>query len=100
MAAIQEITLPISGRRATVRRPTGRDMVEAERLAGKDAGAIAIQFALLSRVASLDGRVLPYEDFQDLPAEDIMAMSKVDFTEGPPPGPPDAPQRESSPSQG
>jgi hypothetical protein len=100
MAAIQEITLPISGKKATVRRPTGRDMVEAERLAGEGAGPVAIQFAILSRVATLDGRVLPYEDFQDLAAEDIMAMAKVDFTDPKPPGPPGEPPRESLPSQG
>jgi hypothetical protein len=98
--AVQEITLPVSGKKATVRRPTGRDMIQAELLAGAEAGPVAIQFAILSRVATLDGRVLPYEDFQDLAAEDIMAMAKVDFTDPKPPGPPDAPPRESSPSQG
>jgi hypothetical protein len=90
-----ELTLPISGKTATIRRPTGRDIIQAERLAGSDAGPLTLQVAILSRVASIDGRTLPFEDFQDLDMEDIQAMLKVDFTKGPPPGPPATSQAQS-----
>jgi hypothetical protein len=64
-------------------------MVEAERLAGKDAGEIAAVLALLSRIATIDGRVLPFEDLQDLDMEDLTAMN-VDFSQEPRPAPPGA----------
>jgi hypothetical protein len=79
-----ELTLPISGKTATIRRPTGRDIIQAERLAGSDAGPLTLQVAILSRVASIDGRTLPYEDFQDFDFRDIEAMVHTDFTEAPP----------------
>jgi len=71
-------------------------MVEADRLAGPDAGQMAVQIALLSRVASIDGKVLPFEDFQDLDADDIIAMVKRDFSPSPPPSPPEPSQTEYS----
>jgi len=66
-----EIKLPISGRTAVIRRPTGRDMVEAERIAGPNAGPIAIQFATLSRITMIDGHTLPYEDFLACDIKDL-----------------------------
>jgi len=89
-----ELTLPISGKTATIHRPTGRDLVQADRLAGAEAGQITVQIALLSRVATIDGKVLPFEDFQDLDADDIMAMVKRDFPSVPKPSPPEMPQPE------
>jgi hypothetical protein len=80
--------LPYSGQSATIRRPTGRDMVEAERLAGKDAGSLTIQLAILSRVTSIEGRVLPYEDFLTLDAEDLDFLGKQEIKKPPPPSPP------------
>ena len=82
MQAHIETTLPVSGKAASVRRPTVRDMVEAERLAGEGYGPIALQTALLSRVATVEGRVLPFEDFQDLDADDLAALMALDFSGG------------------
>jgi hypothetical protein len=96
--ATQEIALPISGKKAVLRRATGRDMVEADRLAGRDAGDYTVRMAMLSRLASVDGRVLPFEDFQDLDMEDITAMMSLDFPTEPKAGPPGMPPSASSPS--
>jgi hypothetical protein len=63
-------------------------MVEAERVAGESAGRITYQLALISRIASIDGRVLPFEDFQDLDHEDIEALGKLDIPKEPRPAPP------------
>jgi hypothetical protein len=75
---INEGTLPVSGRAYSLRRPTGRDMVESEIIIGKDGGAIALQMAILSRVTSIDGKVLPYQDFLDLDAEDLDHLGKLE----------------------
>ena len=77
--AITEAILPISGKKATLRRPTGRDMVEAEMLCGGVSRPLAIQMALLSRCAIIDGRTLPYEDFLDMDAEDLDILGKLDM---------------------
>jgi len=76
---ITEMELPISGKHVTMRRATGRDLVQAEMLAGKDAGENALRLAILSRITTVDGRVLPYEDFLDLDTEDINAFMNMDF---------------------
>ena len=80
------------GKQAVIRRPTGRDMVEADRLAGPKAGQITLQIALLSRTATIGGAVLPYEDFQTLDLEDINEMIERDFPSVPPPSPPETQQ--------
>ena len=87
-----ELTLPISGKTATLRRPTAHDMVQADQLAGPDAGYMTLRIAVLSRIATIDGRVLPFEDFQDLDLEDITAMNQRDFPQEPPPSPPEMQQ--------
>mgnify|MGYP001176949197 CR=1 FL=1 len=86
MGAIKEIKLPVSGQIAQVRRPTGRDIVEAEKLAGKDSGDRAYNLALISRVSVVGGGTIPYEDLLALDAEDIAALMSVDlgFTESQP----------------
>lgn len=86
MAAMKEITLPYSKQTAVVRRPTGRDIVEAERITGNEAGERAYNLSLLSRVSSIDGKTLAYEDLLLLDAEDIQALMAVDlgFTESHP----------------
>lgn len=83
---MKEITLPVSKKVATLRRPTGRDVVEAERILGKDGGERAYNLALLSRVTILDGKGLTYEDLLDLDAEDIHELGATDlgFTESQP----------------
>jgi hypothetical protein len=67
-------------------------MVQADRLAGPDAGDITFRTALLSRIATIGGAVLPFEDFQDLDLEDIMAMVQRDFSSEPPASPPEMQQ--------
>jgi hypothetical protein len=79
MANILEVTLPYSGRTATIRRPTGRDMVEAEVLAGEKAGRLTVQLALLSRLTMFDGKLLPYEDFLQFDGEDISFLLEQDM---------------------
>jgi len=74
---IVELVLPISGKNASVRLPTGRDLVEAERIAGDGAGSIALGLALNSRLATIDGHVLPYEDFLELDSQDLGAISEA-----------------------
>jgi hypothetical protein len=79
MSNILEFTLPISGKSATMRRPTGRDSVEAEHLVGPDYGPIALQIGILSRVVSIEGKILPYEDFQALDMADINFIREKDW---------------------
>jgi len=95
-----EIKLPYSGKVAVVRRPTGRDMVEAERVAGEGAGRLAVALALASRVTSIDGRTMPYEDFLGFDADDLDAIREIKFDGEPLPfGQGDTPPTSSSPSQ-
>ncbi len=75
----KELTLPVCGKKALIRRPTGRDMVQAEVLAGKEAGDRTYTLAILSRVTMVDGKALPWEDFQDLDAEDLHELMAVDL---------------------
>jgi len=84
-----ELTLPISGKTAVIRRPIGRDMVEADQLAGPNAGQLTLQIALLSRVCSIAGKTLPFPDFQELDLEDITEMIARDFPSEPKPSPPE-----------
>lgn len=74
MGSIQEITLPVSGQTAQGRRPTGRDIVEAEKL------------ALISRLSVIGDRTVPFEHLLAMDAEDIGALMSVDlgFTESRP----------------
>ena len=89
-----ELTLPISGKTAIIRRPIGRDMVEADRLAGPKANELTLKIALMSRIATIGGRVLPFEDFQEFDLEDITEMLERDFPSAPKPSPPEMPQPE------
>lgn len=86
MGAMKEITLPYSKQTAMIRRPTGRDIVEAERVVGNEAGDRAYNLSLLSRVVMIDGKSMPYEDLLCLDSDDIQALMKVDlgFTESHP----------------
>jgi len=74
-----EVTLPVSGKTATIRRPTGHDMIQAELLCGSDTlRPMALQYAMLSRVTMIDGKTLPYEDFLDLDAEDLRFLGELE----------------------
>lgn len=66
------ITLPISGKTATIqRRIKGRDMRFAERAAGRKADATQRGFAMVAQVVLLDGNPVVMEDFDDLDLDDI-----------------------------
>jgi hypothetical protein len=86
-----EFSLP-SGKSASIRPATGRDLVQAEQIASKDAGSLEKHVALLSRITVIDGHVLPFEDFQDLSEDDIEVLTekKASFskTRSSPPAPP------------
>ena len=75
----KEILLPVSKKTALIRRPMGRDMIQAEVLAGAAAGDRTYTLAILSRVTLLDGKALPWEDFLELDAEDIQELMGVDL---------------------
>jgi len=51
---------------------------------------------MLSRIATIDGRILPFEDFQELDLEDITEMMERDFPSEPKPSPPEPSQTEYS----
>ena len=74
-----ETTLPFSGKTATIRRPTGHDMVQAELLCGSSERAVAFQMALMSRITMINGKTLPYEDFLDLDGADLTFLGKLDM---------------------
>jgi hypothetical protein len=88
MSNILELTLPFSGKSAIIRRPTGKDMVDAEVLTGSaEIKPMAYQLALTSRITLIEGRVLPYEDLLEMDAEDLTFLGKQNFSREPPPSP-------------
>lgn len=54
----------------TLAEGTGRDLIEAQRLAGGDANQLAM--ALAARLVRVDGQPVLYEDFLDWPLADVM----------------------------
>lgn len=55
---------------------TGRDLIEAQRLSGGDASALAL--ALAARLVRVEGKPVLYEDFLDWPLADVMrAVAEV-----------------------
>lgn len=77
--SVKEILLPFSKKTALIRRPRGRDMIQAEVLAGAGGGDRTYGMAVLSRVTLIDGKALPWEDFQELDAEDLHELMQVDL---------------------
>ncbi|HZP46266.1 MAG TPA: phage tail assembly protein [Candidatus Binataceae bacterium] len=65
------------GRIATVRRPKGRDLRNAQRLAGKDATPYETSLAMLAQVATIDGAPIVMEDLDDFYADDINLMAEA-----------------------
>ena len=60
----------------TMAEGTGRDLIEAQRLAGGDANQLAM--ALAARLVRVDGKPVLYEDFLDWPLADVMrAVTEV-----------------------
>ena len=68
-----EIALP-SGRKAQVRPVTGRMLIQAQRLAGRDATPLESNCATIAVGCRIDARALRYEEAQDLVAGDIQAL--------------------------
>lgn len=54
----------------TMAEGTGRDLIEAQRLSGGDANALAP--ALAARLVRVDGKPVLYEDFLEWPLADVM----------------------------
>ncbi|HTU54969.1 MAG TPA: hypothetical protein VMF62_13460 [Acetobacteraceae bacterium] len=69
----EPIALP-SGRKAQVKPVTGRMLIQAQKLAGRDASALESNCATIAVAARIDGRQLRYEEAQDLVAGDIQAL--------------------------
>lgn len=40
---------------------------------------VAMQMALLSRITTIDGKTLPYDDFLDLDMEDLVFLGKLEL---------------------
>lgn len=76
MADDKTITLPVSGKPATIagRGLTGRDTISAQRIAQREASDAAGGFVLLANLTTIDGRQLVYEDLLDMDARDIAAL--------------------------
>ncbi len=68
-----EIALP-SGRKAQVRPITGRMLIQAQKIAGRDASPLESNCATIAVGCRIDGRALRYEEAQDLVAGDIQAL--------------------------
>jgi hypothetical protein len=71
---IKTVTLS-DGRVATVRRPKGRDMEEAERAGGES--KTGYLFAFIARTTTIDGKPIVLEDVRELYASDIDLLSKA-----------------------
>lgn len=72
------ITLP-SGLVATVRKPTGGDRLNGERIAmtlssGGDAGPLMRAYAVIASVTKIDGQPIQIEKLMGMYAEDIDAI--------------------------
>lgn len=59
-----------------IREPLVEDLIMAERIAGTDTG-IKFALAVLSRIATFDGKQLVYEDLQRLRVKDFFALAKT-----------------------
>lgn len=67
------ITLP-SGRTATLRTGRGRDLVNAHRAVASNPEPIAISFALIAELATIDGRKIVYEDLLTMDLNDVLVL--------------------------
>lgn len=70
-----EFTLPVSGKSARITRSLkGRDIVSADRVAGKGAPESERGIALIAPVVQIDGKPAVYEDLLDLELEDLLLV--------------------------
>jgi hypothetical protein len=67
------ITLP-SGRTATLRTGRGRDLVNAHRAVASNPEPIAISFALIAELATIDDRKIVYEDLLTMDLNDVLVL--------------------------
>lgn len=66
------VTLP-SGKTATIREGKGRDLLQAQRLVGKDTDAMP--YALIALRCQIDGAPIVYEDVLDVLSDaDVLAL--------------------------
>ncbi len=70
-SGVPSVTLS-DGRTAVVRKGKGRDLLEASRRAGTDASRI--QFELLCVLTTLEGQPMQFEDFLDMPLDDVTSL--------------------------
>lgn len=64
------------GRTAVLtRKAKGKDLVFARRVIGKDGSDEELAFALLSRVLTIDGQAVTYEESLELDLVDLMVLS-------------------------
>jgi hypothetical protein len=68
-----EIVLP-SGHVATVREGRGRDLIQAQRLVGKNAESGAMLQALAAILCEIDGKPVLYEDMLEMPLADVLVL--------------------------
>ncbi len=67
------ITLP-SGRTAALRMGRGRDLINAHRAVAANPEPIAISFALIAELATVEGRKIVYEDLMTMELSDVLVL--------------------------
>lgn len=58
-----------------IREPLVEDLIQAERIAGTGEG-IKYALAILSQIATFDGKILPPEDLKKLKVKDFFGLAK------------------------
>jgi hypothetical protein len=66
----ETLTLP-SGKTATIKNGIGRDLLNAQR---KAKSPEEIMFALMAELVEVDGQSYVYEDFLEMPLQDVLAL--------------------------
>ena len=91
MAIPKTMTLP-SGRAAEIREGKGKDLMRAHRAVRGNDDPMAITFALIAELVSVEGRPLVYEDVLEMGLADVLALQAEvlgpDFQIPPPPSSP------------
>jgi len=70
------ITLP-SGRIASIRKPTVRDLLQAHRVVDFSSEPMAIAMGLVAQVALIDEKPLVFEEVLELSAEDGLVLQSA-----------------------
>jgi hypothetical protein len=74
--ATKSLTLP-SGKVMVYREAKGLDLMKAQSIVGVTPDAMAIVFAIIARVATIDGQPVLYEDILEMPLSDVIPMQTV-----------------------